>query len=319
MSSPPSAALRTWREASSRRDRLGSVVASPPMTFTRQEARSLCTKPELDLVAASDGKTLEELTLARVQSKLQRARTLRDKFRDLERSQRLEARGKPSPRRRAPRSEGAVRTARKAEIFAIVTSRFEARAAELQTEIDQGKRLAKPPASATAARAPRAADPPAGQSKKGHRRSRRRAVSQAIEGAPNEDVETLEEMQLPKGTRSTQRRLARKPPKKKAAKKKAAKKKAATEAATEKKTAKKTATKKKAATKKKTAKEGTTKKAAKKKAAKRGAAKKAGKAKKTKVAPVSPEQRSRVARHSIKQMSGAKGAGRRKQARRDKR
>ena len=300
------------------------------MAFTRQEARSLCTKPELDLIVASDGKALEELTLARVQSKLQRARTLRDKYRDLERTQQLEARGKPSPRRRAPRSEGAVRTARKAEIFEIVLGRFEARATELQTEIDQGKRLAKPPASADAERAPRAADPPAGQSKKGHRRSRRRTVAQALDTAPTDDAEALEEMQLPKGTRSAQRRLARKPPRKKAAKKKAAKKKVAkkTEAATKKKATKKTATKKKAAkktakttaTKKKaTKKTATKKKATKKTATKRGAAKKAGKAKKTKVAPVSPEKRSRVARHSVKQMSAGKAAGRRKQARRDKR
>jgi hypothetical protein len=97
------------------------------MTISLNNARRLCTKPEFELVEASKIVNMKQLTPARLQQKVGRARRLRDKYRDLAKRQRLEARGKQAPRKSRP-SQGHENTDRKAQLFQEVLERFETRA-----------------------------------------------------------------------------------------------------------------------------------------------------------------------------------------------
>lgn len=131
-----------------------------PLSRTRQ----YCTTAETELVLWSTLKRVGELTPARLRQKIDRARKLRDKYRDLAAQQRRESRGKDSPRgKRASQSNEA--TVLKQQIFAEALERFE-------------KALAK--ADTGAAR-------PAGQSKKVLRAKSRRASAAAGESNPQPD------------------------------------------------------------------------------------------------------------------------------------
>jgi hypothetical protein len=101
------------------------------MTISLAAARKLCTGRELELVEASRTSAMKEITPARLRQKVQRARALRDKYRDLAKRQRLQARGKarPSGRRAA---QGNENTVRKAQLFDEVLGRFEARLEKVQ-------------------------------------------------------------------------------------------------------------------------------------------------------------------------------------------
>ncbi len=101
------------------------------MTIRTSQARQLCNQAELDLYLASLARAVRQHTLARLKSKIARARKLRDKYRDLAAVQRREARGKQTPRG-SRASQGNLRTARKAELFDEVLGRFEGRLAELE-------------------------------------------------------------------------------------------------------------------------------------------------------------------------------------------
>jgi hypothetical protein len=96
------------------------------MPISRVTAMRLCTKPEFELVQASFPASLKHLTPGRLRQKVDRSRKLRDKYRDLARRQRLEARGKRAPQRSRP-AQGHENTVRKAELFQEVLDRFEAR------------------------------------------------------------------------------------------------------------------------------------------------------------------------------------------------
>jgi hypothetical protein len=98
------------------------------MAISRSSAARLCTKPELELVDASAPARLRELTPGRLRQKVERARRLRDKYRDLAKRQRLEARGKRDAQRSRP-ARGNENTTRKAELFQEVLDRFEAQLA----------------------------------------------------------------------------------------------------------------------------------------------------------------------------------------------
>jgi hypothetical protein len=100
------------------------------MAMTRTTARRLCTAPEYALFEASMAAEVKHLTPGRLGQKVQRARRLRDKYRDLARRQRLEARGKTGPRRARP-AQGQENTDRKAQLFQEVLERFETRLAAL--------------------------------------------------------------------------------------------------------------------------------------------------------------------------------------------
>jgi hypothetical protein len=95
------------------------------MAISLSSARRLCTAPELELVESSRASHLKQLTPARIRQKITRARRLRDKYRDLAKRQRLEARGKSAPRRSRP-AQGQENTQRKAQLFQEVLERFEA-------------------------------------------------------------------------------------------------------------------------------------------------------------------------------------------------
>jgi hypothetical protein len=94
------------------------------MAISRSSAERLCTGPELELVEASYPANAKQLSPARLQQKIQRARRLRDKYRDLAKQQRGEARGKRQARSTRPAS-GNENTVRKAQLFTEVLERLQ--------------------------------------------------------------------------------------------------------------------------------------------------------------------------------------------------
>lgn len=94
------------------------------MPISRLTAQRLCTKPEFELVEASFPARAKQLTPGRLRQKVVRARKLRDKYRDLAKRQRLEARGKRAPQRSRP-AQGNENTDRKAQLFQETLDRFE--------------------------------------------------------------------------------------------------------------------------------------------------------------------------------------------------
>lgn len=94
------------------------------MPISRASAQRLCTSPEFDLVEASFPANAKQLTPSRLRQKVARARRLRDKYRDLAKRQRLEARGKRAPQRSRP-AQGHENTDRKAQLFQETLDRFE--------------------------------------------------------------------------------------------------------------------------------------------------------------------------------------------------
>ena len=94
------------------------------MAYTLKDAKTLCSKPEFELVALAHKPGLTGLGAPKLRQKITRARKLRDKFRDESARQTREARGKSDPRGTKP-AQGNDRTVMKAEIFADVLGRFE--------------------------------------------------------------------------------------------------------------------------------------------------------------------------------------------------
>jgi hypothetical protein len=132
------------------------------MAITRSAAQRLCTQPEFELFEASMPANARQLTPGRLRQKVERARRLRDKYRDLAKRQRLEARGKRTPQRARP-AAGNENTVRKAELFDEVLQRF-------QRQLERATATA-PAAAGPAARKPAAkkstAKEPAGKKSAG--------------------------------------------------------------------------------------------------------------------------------------------------------
>lgn len=101
------------------------------MAISKREARPLCTKREWELLVHSWNPELARVTPGRLRQKVQRARTLRDKFRDLARQQKGEARGKRDPKSTRP-SRSNRNTELKAQIFDEALERFQARLAVIE-------------------------------------------------------------------------------------------------------------------------------------------------------------------------------------------
>lgn len=115
------------------------------MAISMQKARTLCTKSELDLIKWSSPTMSKTLSSKQLQQKVDRARKLRDKFKDLSRKQAGEARGKRKPTGTRA-AKGNDRTVEKRELFDEAIARFEqalkkAEAAEKKAE--QAKDKAK--------------------------------------------------------------------------------------------------------------------------------------------------------------------------------
>lgn len=92
------------------------------------EAKQLCTQAEFQLFAMSLSRTVTRHSETELKRQATRSRNLRDKYRSLAQRQRREARGKQQPKgQRAARSN--KNTHRKAQLFAEVLQRYEARLA----------------------------------------------------------------------------------------------------------------------------------------------------------------------------------------------
>ncbi len=105
------------------------------MAFTLAQAKSLCTAGELTLVKASTRNEIGKYSVVQIRQKTDRARKLRDKWRDqAEKQQRA-----TQTARRARQVDSSVRSADKAQLFAEVLSRFEAQLALLESTGDKGR------------------------------------------------------------------------------------------------------------------------------------------------------------------------------------
>ena len=102
-----------------------------------RQAKSLCTAAEFELVHWSTSKRVEDLTPARLVAKRDRARKLRDKFRDLANQQKREIRGKGDARRSKPATDNR-NTRIKEQLFAETVQRFEAALAEKTAAANAG-------------------------------------------------------------------------------------------------------------------------------------------------------------------------------------
>jgi hypothetical protein len=101
------------------------------LATTLTQARKLLTAAEVELFAASRGDALKALTVVQLRGKVKRARTLRDKHRDLLKRQRLASRGSTGSKS-GTSGVANERTAQKAQVFAEVLGRFEQRLAQLE-------------------------------------------------------------------------------------------------------------------------------------------------------------------------------------------
>jgi hypothetical protein len=105
------------------------------MPVTRAQAKEICTKPELELVESSFRPAVNEFTPARLRSKIERARKLQDKFRQLAETQNRETKETRPGQQRGGANQ---RTERKARLFAETRERFEKRLAEVEAKQGAG-------------------------------------------------------------------------------------------------------------------------------------------------------------------------------------
>ncbi len=106
------------------------------MAYTRTQAQKLLTTAELDMFDAGRTTEVRKLDKATVRNKLERARKLRDKYRDLYRRQRVAIRDTTGSKG-GSRGAANLRTQQKEEILAEVVTRFEARLAQIERQEDQ--------------------------------------------------------------------------------------------------------------------------------------------------------------------------------------
>ena len=144
------------------------------MAFNRNHARPLCTDTEYKLFTASLADEIGELTPVQLRSKIQRARKLRDKYRDLLKRQRLANRSRTGAKK-GDRAQSNVRTADKAKLFDEALGRFEAKAAKLAAaEERQAQRAAAKAALADRVAAKKKAGARKGQKTAAGKRSQAR-------------------------------------------------------------------------------------------------------------------------------------------------
>lgn len=98
------------------------------MTTSASTAKKLLNKAEFELFKASSKSNLKTLTPFRLKQKADRARKLRDKWREQANRQQREARGKGKPRGKSP-AKSAENTLAKARIFDELLTAFQGAAA----------------------------------------------------------------------------------------------------------------------------------------------------------------------------------------------
>jgi hypothetical protein len=104
------------------------------MTISKPAARKLATQAEWTLLEMSYAPALKEITLGRLKQKVTRARKLQDKYRDLARQQRGEARGKRRVKGTRP-AAGNVNTVNKQMMFAEALERFQGQLVKLEAKV----------------------------------------------------------------------------------------------------------------------------------------------------------------------------------------
>ena len=109
------------------------------MAFTVTQAKSLCTVGELSLVRASTGDEIGKFSIVQIQQKVDRARKLRDKWRDKAEKQRRATQAA----QRARDTSANARSTEKATLFGEVLARFEAQLATLEAKGAQGRTRTK--------------------------------------------------------------------------------------------------------------------------------------------------------------------------------
>lgn len=102
------------------------------MAISMQRAAKICTAAELNLVKASAPRAIRALTAKQVASKLERARRLRDKQRDLLQRQSLRSRARTGSKHGKDLGPQNERTAQKQELFEEVLERFQSRLQALE-------------------------------------------------------------------------------------------------------------------------------------------------------------------------------------------
>jgi len=120
------------------------------MAYTITQVRPLLSTPELALFEHSRAEAVKALTAAQLRQKVTRARTLRDKYRDLYRRQTVQSR-----RERAGGSAAGPdnqRTGQKAEIFAQALGRFESQLFKAESRTQRTRSLTQAVREALAAR-----------------------------------------------------------------------------------------------------------------------------------------------------------------------
>ncbi|MDP3084690.1 MAG: hypothetical protein Q8N44_13520, partial [Rubrivivax sp.] len=101
------------------------------MATNKTQAAKLLNAAEMAVYSASVAPAIKDLTAARLTGKIKRARTLRDKFRDLLKRQKLATRSRTGTKV-GTSGNANERTAMKAEVFDEVLQRFTARLEQLQ-------------------------------------------------------------------------------------------------------------------------------------------------------------------------------------------
>lgn len=101
------------------------------MAYNRVQAQRLCNGTEFELFSLSLADAIAALTPAQLRSKLQRARTLRDKHTDLFRRQTASTRARTGTKRGGS-GVANERSQQKAELFDQVLKRFEVRLAAVE-------------------------------------------------------------------------------------------------------------------------------------------------------------------------------------------
>jgi len=94
------------------------------MAITQILAKKWCTKGEMEVIGNSFGEGYKKLPEARLKQKVSLTRKMRDKFRDLAKRQRLEVRGKSSPRGVKAATDN-IMTSKKAQLFDEALKRYE--------------------------------------------------------------------------------------------------------------------------------------------------------------------------------------------------
>ena len=105
------------------------------MSYTLRQVQPLLTQPELELFQASRAGAVKDIALRRLASKIQRARALRDKYRDVYRRQTVQTRT-GAPKTRKPLGGENTRTQTKSDIMEDVLKRFEAQHDKLLRQKD---------------------------------------------------------------------------------------------------------------------------------------------------------------------------------------